>query len=55
MSEAPPAVSVGQGISIITLPLPFHSPRTVNAYVIESSDGLVLIDCGVDSPECRQL
>lgn len=53
MSEVPPAVSLGQGISIITLPLPFHSPRTVNAYMIEGSDGLVLIDCGVDSPECR--
>lgn len=53
MSEVSPAVSLGQGISLITLPLPFHSPRTVNAYVIEDSDGLVLIDCGVDSPECR--
>jgi glyoxylase-like metal-dependent hydrolase (beta-lactamase superfamily II) len=44
---------LGQGISQITLPLPFTAPRTVNAYLIESADGLVLIDCGVDSTEGR--
>jgi glyoxylase-like metal-dependent hydrolase (beta-lactamase superfamily II) len=44
---------LGQGISQITLPLPFTAPRTVNAYLIESADGLALIDCGVDSPEGR--
>ena len=44
---------LGQGISQITLPLPFLAPRTVNAYLIESSDGLALIDCGVDTPEGR--
>ena len=35
---------LGQGISQITLPLPFAAPRTVNAYLIESSDGLALIE-----------
>ncbi|MCA1734871.1 MAG: MBL fold metallo-hydrolase [Actinobacteria bacterium] len=54
MSETSPAVGLGQGISLINLPLPFHSPRSVNAYVVEGSDGLLLIDCGVDSPECRR-
>ena len=55
MSELPPARSLGQGISIITLPLPFRSPPSVNAYVIEGTTGLTLIDCGVDSPECHQV
>lgn len=55
MSDLPPARSLGQGISIITLPLPFRSPPSVNAYVIEGSTGLTLIDCGVDSPECHQV
>jgi glyoxylase-like metal-dependent hydrolase (beta-lactamase superfamily II) len=36
------------GISVIPLPLPFASPAWVNAYTIETSDGTVLIDCGVD-------
>ena len=47
------ARALGQGISQITLPLPFTAPRTVNAYLIESTDGLALIDCGVDSTEGR--
>ena len=51
MSEPPRAL--GSGISQITLPLPFHSPRTVNAYVVEAGSSLLLIDCGVDSPEGR--
>jgi glyoxylase-like metal-dependent hydrolase (beta-lactamase superfamily II) len=46
---------LGQGISQITLPLPFAAPRTVNAYLIESSDGLALIDCGVDTAESRNV
>ncbi|MGH8958293.1 MAG: MBL fold metallo-hydrolase [Acidimicrobiia bacterium] len=44
---------LGQGISQITLPLPFTAPKTINAYVVESRDGLALIDCGVDSAEGR--
>jgi glyoxylase-like metal-dependent hydrolase (beta-lactamase superfamily II) len=38
-------------VSVITLPLPFRAPPTVNAYVIEGSEGLTLIDCGVDWAE----
>ena len=55
MSDLPPARTLGQGISIITLPLPFRSPPSVNVYVIEGTTGLTLIDCGVDSPECQQV
>jgi glyoxylase-like metal-dependent hydrolase (beta-lactamase superfamily II) len=33
---------------MIPAPLPFQSPPWVNTYVIEASDGLVLIDCGTD-------
>jgi glyoxylase-like metal-dependent hydrolase (beta-lactamase superfamily II) len=54
VSDVPPAAPLGQGISLITLPLPFRSPRSVNAFIVEGSDGLVLIDCGVDSPEGRR-
>ena len=55
MSDLPPARSLGQGISIITLPLPFRSPPSINAYVVEGSTGLTLIDCGVDSLESHQV
>ncbi len=51
MSDLPPAQSLGQGIHSITLPLPFRSPPSVNAYLIEGADGLTLIDCGADWPE----
>lgn len=54
MSDLPPAHSLGQGISIITLPLPFRSPPSVNVYVIEGATGLTLIDCGLDSPESHE-
>lgn len=33
---------------MIAAPLPFKSPPFVNAYVIESEDGLLMIDCGTD-------
>lgn len=36
------------GVSVIPLPLPFASPAWVNAYTIETGDGVLLIDCGVD-------
>jgi glyoxylase-like metal-dependent hydrolase (beta-lactamase superfamily II) len=55
VSDLPPARSLGQGISIITLPLPFRSPPSVNVYLIEGSTGITLIDCGVDSSECQQV
>lgn len=48
MNEPSPAQALGQGISVITLPLPFRAPPSVNAYVLEGSKGLTLIDCGVD-------
>lgn len=48
MNETSRAQTLGQGISVVTLPLPFRAPPSVNAYVIEGSDGLTLIDCGVD-------
>ncbi|HUO46618.1 MAG TPA: MBL fold metallo-hydrolase [Acidimicrobiia bacterium] len=51
MSEISPAQSLGQGIHSITLPLPFRSPPSVNAYLIEGGDALTLIDCGTDWEE----
>lgn len=45
---APSPVSLGSGIHLIPAPLPFRSPAWVNAYAIESGEGLVLIDCGTD-------
>lgn len=44
----PPPRSLGDGIHLIPAPLPFKSPPWVNAYAIESGDGLLLIDCGTD-------
>jgi glyoxylase-like metal-dependent hydrolase (beta-lactamase superfamily II) len=44
----PPPRSLGDGIHLIPAPLPFDSPPWVNAYVVESGDGLLLIDCGTD-------
>lgn len=54
MSDAVLARSMGQGVSLITLPLPFRSPTAVNAYVIEGNDGLTMVDCGVDWTEGYQ-
>lgn len=51
MSDGSPARHLGQGISVVTLPLPFRSPPSVNAYLIEGGEGLTLIDCGVDWAE----
>ena len=51
MSEGTLAQAMGQGVSLITLPLPFRAPPSVNAYVIEGGDGLTLIDCGTDWAE----
>lgn len=44
----PSAESLGGGIHIIPVPLPFESPPWVNTYAIETPDGMVLIDCGAD-------
>lgn len=47
MSDPVPQ-SLGHGISTIPAPLPFPSPRWVNVYLIESDEGTLMIDCGVD-------
>ena len=51
MNERTLAQDMGQGVSLITLPLPFRAPPSVNAYVIEGGEGLTLIDCGTDWEE----
>ena len=51
MSEGTPAQAMGQGVFRLTLPLPFRSPTSVNAYVIEAGEGLTLVDCGTDWKE----
>jgi glyoxylase-like metal-dependent hydrolase (beta-lactamase superfamily II) len=48
VSEGTPAQSMGQGVSLVTLPLPFRAPPSVNAYLVEGAKGLTLIDCGTD-------
>ncbi len=42
------ALSLGEGIYRITLPLPFPAPRAVNCYLFEGDRGLTLLDCGID-------
>ncbi len=49
----PPPRSLGKGVYLIPLPLPFKSPPWVNTYVIESADGLLLLDCGTDWDQGR--
>lgn len=44
----PPPQSLGNGIHLIPVPLPFKSPPWVNTYAIESDGGLLIIDCGTD-------
>jgi glyoxylase-like metal-dependent hydrolase (beta-lactamase superfamily II) len=46
--DAPPPASLGDGIHLIPVPLPFRSPSWVNCYAIETRDGVALIDCGCD-------
>ncbi|CAN5754843.1 MBL fold metallo-hydrolase [soil metagenome] len=48
MSALPEPVSLGDGIHLIPVPLPFRSPPWVNCYAIESHGGVTLIDCGCD-------
>lgn len=48
MTDLPEPRSLGDGIHLIPIPLPFPSPPWVNSYAIEGSDGLTLIDCGTD-------
>jgi glyoxylase-like metal-dependent hydrolase (beta-lactamase superfamily II) len=46
--------SLGFGIWRLTLPLPFTAPKSVNTYVFEGTDGLTLLDCGVDTDDGYQ-
>ncbi len=52
-ATTPPPRSLGNGIHLIPVPLPFERPPWVNAYAIEANDGLLLIDCGADWEEGR--
>lgn len=45
--------SLGDGIHLIPVPLPFKSPPWVNTYAVEAKDGLLLVDCGADWVEGR--
>ena len=47
--------NLGNGITHIPLELPWSSPGFVNVYFIEDSNGLVMIDCGVDGNEYFKL
>lgn len=51
----PPSVPtlLEDGIALLPLPLPLVSPRRVNAYVINTPGGPLLVDCGADWPEGR--
>lgn len=40
--------SLGDGIHLLPVPLPFESTPWVNCYALETPDGVVLIDCGCD-------
>lgn len=40
--------SLGDGIHLIPVPLPFKSPPWVNTYAVEANDGILLVDCGAD-------
>lgn len=51
----PDPQSLGNGINLIPVPLPFKSPPWVNTYVVEADDGLLLIDCGTDWDEGRDV
>lgn len=48
VSNGPTPQTLGSGIHLIPVPLPFESPPWVNTYAIESGGGLLLIDCGTD-------
>lgn len=50
----PPPESLDNGIHMIPAPLPFSSPPSVNVYLIESSQGLLMLDCGADWDQGRQ-
>lgn len=49
------AWKVAEGIYRIPLPLPMDGLRAINVYVIETDDGLTLIDGGWSIPQARDL
>ena len=49
----PGAYEVAPGVHRLPLPLPMDGLRAVNVYVIETDDGLVLVDGGWAIPESR--
>jgi glyoxylase-like metal-dependent hydrolase (beta-lactamase superfamily II) len=49
----PGAFEVSPGVHRLPLPLPMDGLRAVNVYVVETDDGLVLIDGGWAIPESR--
>lgn len=51
----PGAYEVAPGVHRIPLPLPMDGLRAVNVYVLETADGLVLIDGGWAIPQSRQV
>ncbi|MDH3189201.1 MAG: MBL fold metallo-hydrolase [Acidimicrobiia bacterium] len=53
MNDTPAPQDLGNGIYQIPVPLPFRSPPFVNTYVVESSDGLLVLDVGSDWEEGR--
>ena len=55
MNGVPPPQSLGDGIHLVPVPLPFKSPPWVNTYAVESNGGLLLIDCGTDWDPGREV
>ncbi len=51
----PGAYPIADGVHRIPLPLPMDGLRAVNVYVIETDEGLVLVDAGWAIPESRTL
>jgi len=51
----PGAFEVAPGVHRVPLPLPNDGLRAVNVYVIQTSDGLVLVDAGWAIPAAREL
>jgi glyoxylase-like metal-dependent hydrolase (beta-lactamase superfamily II) len=51
----PGAFEVAPGVHRLPLPLPMDGLRAVNVYVIETDDGLVLVDGGWAIPESRKV
>ena len=46
---------VAPGVHRVPLPLPLDALRAVNVYVVETTDGLTLVDAGWDIPAARAL